>query len=161
MFNRSYVSTTVSIIFLCHGTWGYKGTEIFDQNLDFLKGQEIVKVLYTNIDYSYLKKIENDIKDISGGIDVSYSANRYIEFNCKDVNKGAGLLSLANLLGVKREETIAIGDNFNDLSMIRMAGLGVGVQNAVEDMKPLCDYITKATNNESAVAEVIKKFIRV
>lgn len=134
-------------------------TEIFTESLDFLKGQEIVKVLYVNTDYSYLQKIENELKDITQEIDVSYSSNRYIEFNHKGVTKGTGLMFLANLLNVKPEETIAIGDNFNDLSMIRAAGLGVGVQNTVEDMKSLCDYITMATNNESAVAEVIEKFI--
>ena len=46
------------------------------------------------------------------------------------------------------KETIAIGDNFNDLSMIKVAGLGVGVQNTVEEMKKECDIITKATNNQ-------------
>jgi len=134
-------------------------TEIFDDNIDFLKGQEIVKCLYMNTDYSYLNEIEEELKEITQGIDVSYSSNRYIEFNHKGVNKGAGLLSLANLLGVKQEETIAIGDNFNDLSMIKVAGLGIGVQNAAEGMKKDCDYITKATCNENAVAEVIYKFI--
>ncbi len=92
-------------------------------------------------------------------MDVSYSSNRYIEFNQKGVNKGSGLLTLAKLLGIRQEETIAIGDNFNDLSMILAAGLGVGVQNTVEDMKPLCDVITEATNNEGAVAEVIERYI--
>ncbi len=65
-------------------------------------------------------------------MDVSYSSNRYLEFNRKGVNKGNGLLRLAGLLGVKREETMAIGDHINDLSMIRAAGLGIGMQNAVE-----------------------------
>ncbi len=134
-------------------------TEIFDKNLDFLKGQDIVKLLYVNADYSYLKQIEYELNDLTKELDVSYSSNRFIEFNHKGVNKGAGLLSLAKLLGIPLEETIAIGDNFNDLSMIRTAGIGVGVQNTVEEMKPFCDYITKATNNESAVAEVIRKFI--
>ena len=134
-------------------------TEIFDKNLDFLKGQDIVKLLYVNTDYSYLKQIESELKDLTKELDISYSSNRFMEFNHKGVNKGAGLLSLANLLEIPLEETIAIGDNFNDLSMIRAAGIGVGVQNMVEEIKPICDYITKATNNESAVAEVIQKFI--
>ena len=134
-------------------------TEIFDQDLEFLRGQEIVKCLYMNTDYSYLKRIEEELKDITEGIDVSYSSNRYIEFNHKGVNKGAGLESLANLLGVDLKDTIAIGDNFNDLPMIQKAGLGVGVQNTIENMKPLCDYITEGTCNEDAVAEVIEKFI--
>lgn len=133
--------------------------EFFEPNLDFLAGQEIVKVLYMNTDYAYLKQIEEDLKDVTGDADVSYSANRYIEFNRRGVNKGAGLLSLAKLLGVRREETIAIGDNFNDLPMIEAAGLGVGVRNSAEGIKPLCDYITKASCNEGAVAEVIEKFV--
>ena len=136
-------------------------TEVFETDLNFLAGQEIVKILYMNTDYAYLKQIEDDLRDITQDIDVSYSANRYIEFNRRGVNKGAGLLSLAGLLGVRPEETIAVGDNFNDLPMIRAAGLGVGVRNTVEEMKPLCDYITQATNNESAVAEVIEKFVLV
>ena len=90
---------------------------------------------------------------------MSFSSNRYIEFNHKGVNKGAGLRFIAHMLGVKPEETIAIGDNFNDLSMIQAAGLGVGVQNTIKDMKPLCGYITEATIDEGAVAEVIEKFI--
>lgn len=134
-------------------------TEIFEDNIDFLRDQEIVKCLYMNTDYTYLKKIENDLKEITSGIDVSYSSNRYIEFNHKGVNKGAGLLSLATILGVDMKDTIAIGDNFNDLSMIKAAGLGVGVQNTIENMKKECDYITNATCNENAVSEVIHKFI--
>jgi hydroxymethylpyrimidine pyrophosphatase-like HAD family hydrolase len=134
-------------------------TEIFDDNIDFLKGQEIVKALYMNTDRAYLEQIAEDFKDITQDVDVSYSSNRYIEFNHRGVNKGAGLISLAKLLGVKPEETIAIGDNYNDLSMIRAAGLGVGVQNTVEGMKKDCDYITDATCDESAVAEVIQKFV--
>lgn len=134
-------------------------TEIFDDNIDFLKGQDIVKCLYMNTDYSYLNIIEEELKDITQDIDVSYSSNRYIEFNHRGVNKGAGLQSLADLLGVDIKDTIAIGDNFNDLSMIKVAGLGVGVQNTIENMKKECDYITHATCNESAVAEVIYKFV--
>ena len=134
-------------------------TEIFDDNIDFLKGQEIVKVLYMNTDYQYLKGIENDLKEITGDLDVSYSSNRYIEFNHKGVNKGAGLKKLADLLHIDIQDTIAIGDNYNDLSMIKDAGLGVGVQNAAPGIKPDCDYITTATCEEGAVCEVIEKFV--
>lgn len=134
-------------------------TEVSEQNLDFLKGQAIVKVLFQNMDRAYLNQIEADLKDITQDVDVSYSSNRYIEFNHKGVNKGAGLKKLADMLGVNMKETIAIGDNFNDLAMIQAAGLGIGVQNTVEDMKPMCDYIAKATNDENAIAEVIEKFV--
>lgn len=118
-----------------------------------------MKVLYMNTDYQYLKGIENDLKEITGDLDVSYSSNRYIEFNHQGVNKGQGLKHLVELLHVDMKETIAIGDNFNDLSMIKVAGLGVGVQNTVEEMKKECDIITKATNNQGAIAEVINQYI--
>ena len=134
-------------------------TEIFDDNIDFLKGQEIVKCLYMNTDRAYLQKIAEDLKDITGNIDVSYSSNRYIEFNHRGVNKGEGLRRLAEALGVDMKDTIAIGDNLNDLPMILVAGLGAGVQNSVEEMKKDCDYVTKATCNEAAVTEVIEKFV--
>ena len=92
-------------------------------------------------------------------MDVSFSSNRYMEFNRKGVSKGMGLHKLADLLGVDIKDTIAIGDNYNDLSMIQEAGLGIGVANTVEAMKKDCDYITQSDCNHSAIAEVINKFI--
>lgn len=133
--------------------------EIFERNIDFLQGQEIVKCLYMNTDAAYLRRIAAELSDITGDVDVSYSSNRYLEFNQKGVTKGEGLRRLAKLLGVDMRDTIAIGDNYNDLSMIRAAGLGIGVQNTVEAMKPECDMITEATCDENAVAEVIEKYI--
>ena len=114
-------------------------TEIFEKDLTFLKDQEIVKCLYMNTDYSYLQEIAKDLEGITYDFDVSYSSNRYIEFNPKGVNKGEGLKSLVDLLHVELKDTMAIGNNFIDLSMIKVAGLGVGVQNTVEEMKP-CNF---------------------
>ena len=130
-----------------------------ENNIDFLKGQKIVKALYMNTDRDYLQKIEKDLEDILFDMDVSYSSNRYIEFNHKGVNKGEALHMLSDILGVDVKDTIAIGDNLNDLPMIKEAGLGIGVSNTIKDMVDDCDYITKASHNESAVAEVINKFI--
>lgn len=124
------------------------------------ENDKIVKILFFNPDQNYLWQMEREFADVSENLTVSFSSNRYIEFSPAGVDKGAGLLKLAEMLGVKREDTIAIGDNFNDLSMIRVAGLGVGVANCVDGIKADCDYITAATNDESAVAEVINKFIQ-
>ena len=133
--------------------------EVFWEDLSPLAGQEIVKVLYMDTDTERLRAIARELEPITGDCDVSYSSNRYLEFNQKGVNKGSGLRKLAEILGVDMADTIAIGDNWNDLSMIEAAGLGVGVANAVEEIKPLCGYVTEATCNESAVAEVLDRFI--
>ncbi len=134
-------------------------TEIFTDNIDFLKGKEIVKAIYMNTDYDYLKKIEGEITDLTTNIDVSYSSNRYMELNRKGVSKGNGLKRLCDLLHVDLKDTIAIGDNYNDLSMIQAAGLGVGVANTIEEMKAECDVITKNDCDHSAIAEVIDCYL--
>ncbi len=82
-----------------------------------------------------------------------------MEFNHSGVNKGAGLLRLAKNLGVKPTETMALGDNFNDLAMIKAAGLGVGMQNTNPRMIKQCDVITSANNNQGGVAEAIGKYV--
>lgn len=63
------------------------------------------------------------------------------------------------MLGIKKEEIIAIGDNFNDLSMLNAAGLSIAVNNAVPPIKEIVDYVCECNNNEGAVAEAIEKFI--
>lgn len=131
-----------------------------DTTLDFLKGQEdIVKMLYVNTDEAYLHQIKEDLAYMTGDMDVSFSSNRFIEFNRKGVNKGEGLRRLAEYLGVDIADTIAIGDNFNDLAMIEAAGLGVGVANSTAGIIPYCDFITEADCDHGAVAEVIERFI--
>ena len=134
-------------------------TEIFGDDIEFLKEKEIVKAIYMNTDYDYLKRIQSEITNLTMDLDVSFSSNRYMEFNRKGVSKGKGLHKLADLLGVDIKDTIAIGDNYNDLSMIKEAGLGIGVANTVEAMKKECDYITQADCDHSAIAEVINRFI--
>ena len=53
---------------------------------------------------------------------------------------------------------IACGDGYNDLSMIRFAGLGVAMENAVLSVRQAADYVT-LSNNEDGVAHVIEKFV--
>ena len=129
-------------------------------SVDFLKDTPISKILYQNVDVPYLMSLEEGLKPITDGhCAVSYSSNRYMEFNALGVDKGQGLIDLANKLGIAIEETIAVGDNYNDMAMLKVAGLSVAAKNAVDDVKAACDYTTNANNNEGVVAELIEKFI--
>ena len=128
-------------------------------DMEFLRTHDLVKVVFAKPDYDYLHTIEEDLQDMANQLDISYSSGRYLEMNPKGVNKGFGLRKLAELLHVDIKDTIAIGDNYNDLPMIKAAGLGVGVANTVEEMKKECDVITDADYEHSAVAEVIRKYI--
>ncbi len=92
------------------------------------------------------------------GILVSSSLPNNLEINAAGADKGGALLRLAELLGICQEETMAFGDGENDISMIRMAGFGVAMENAEESVKAVADYIT-VTNNEAGVAAVLRKFV--
>jgi len=135
--------------------------QIMNENsIDFLQDTPISKILYQNTDVPYLMSLEPKMKSIwEGECAVSYSSNRYMEFNKIGVDKGAGLKHLAEILGIDISETIAVGDNYNDMPMLEVAGLSVAAENAVEDVKKACDVVTQADNNEGVIAEVIERFI--
>ncbi len=134
--------------------------ELKEASIDFLKDTPIAKIIYQSLDIPYLMSIGEGMKVITDGvISVSYSSNRYLELNKYGVNKGDALIHLAEMVGVKIEETIAVGDNYNDMSMLKVAGLSVAAGNAVDGVKEACDYVCENDNNQGVLAEVIEKFI--
>lgn len=141
-----------------HGRMPYIPTT--ETTLDFLRGKaEIGKLIITNTDDAVLQQIRRDMTPLLDDIKVNFSSNRYIEFMHKNVTKGVGLLKLAELLGIKPEETMAIGDNLNDIEMLEAAGLSVGVHNLNPAIRPYCDIVTEASNNEGGVAEALERFV--
>jgi Cof subfamily protein (haloacid dehalogenase superfamily) len=117
------------------------------------------KILYNCKDIDVLNDIKKKLELLySDDINVFFSKPTYLEVLNKKASKGLAVKYLANYLNVNRDEIVAIGDSYNDLSMIQYAGKGVVVKNGREGVKSQADYITKATNNEHAVAEVIKKY---
>ena len=70
---------------------------------------------------------------------------------------GSGLLALAEKLGLRRDQVMAVGDSGNDLSMIEDAGLGVAMGNATPEILAAADAVT-ADNNHDGVALAIEKY---
>ena len=81
-----------------------------------------------------------------------------LEFSPAGVDKGSGLLALADLLGVPHEATIAVGDADNDLPMLRAAGLAVAMGNANENVRAATN-VTVADNDSDGCAEAIRRFL--
>lgn len=86
------------------------------------------------------------------------SAEYYLEILDKRVNKGEGVKMLAEHLGILRESVMTLGDQQNDLAMIRYAGIGVAMGNAIDEVKEASQFVTK-TNMEDGVAYAIEKFV--
>lgn len=82
----------------------------------------------------------------------------FLELVPKGIDKARSLGVLLEKLGIRREEVIACGDGFNDLSMIRFAGLGVAMLNAQRVVRDAADFIT-LSNDEDGVAHVLEKFV--
>lgn len=90
--------------------------------------------------------------------ELARSEESSLEFSPLGTTKGTGLLALANLLGVAREATIAVGDADNDLPMLAAAGLAVAMGNANERVRAAADVIV-ADNDHGGCAEAVERFL--
>ena len=86
------------------------------------------------------------------------SKDNYMEVTAKHVSKEQALYEIAQHYQVPLEQVMTIGDNFNDLPMLRLAGLGVAMDNAPEAVKTKAKAVTKS-NNEHGVAEAVEKYV--
>lgn len=120
--------------------------------------KNVFKIIYIG-EVEDIKYVKNNLpQEAFERFSILQSDDKWIEIMPKIVDKGNAILKLANLLGIKYENTIAVGDQENDLPMIEKAYLGVAVSNAVDIIKEKSGYITKS-NMEDGVRRVIEGFV--
>lgn len=117
--------------------------------MNFYPGQDGQLVHRTEVK-EYLEK-KNIFRLVSGGWG-------NLELTKTGVDKGKALKRLCEKLGVSLEDTAAIGDSVNDLDIIKTAGTGIAMGNAMAEVLEAADYVT-GTNDECGVAEAIYKFL--
>lgn len=100
------------------------------------------------------KTMHNQLKEV---MSVYRSEPFFLELLPLGIDKAKSLAVLLKHIGMTKEEMIACGDGFNDLSMIKYAGLGVAMANAQEVVKEAADHIT-LSNEECGVAKVVEEF---
>ncbi len=138
----------------------------FTENIDdFLRNNKVIQIAVCD---ECLEKIENlrkyieeitTIKVINQFIwEVNGKIMHAIHITNTDVSKGNAMLKLCKFLKIERKETVAIGDKVNDISMIKMAGLGVAMRNASDEIKQIADMVT-SSNEENGVAEVLERIM--
>lgn len=88
-----------------------------------------------------------------------FSCDKYLEYCPPGVDKGYGLEQLTEILNMSPDCTVAVGDEQNDIPMLRKAKIGIAMKNGTEEVKKIADYITEKDNNSDGIAEVIEKFI--
>ena len=97
---------------------------------------------------------------IRGGFRVQTSLTAALDVEVGDpaADKGLAILALARSLGLEREQILAIGDNGNDLGLLRAAGLAVATGNATADVLAAADYVTDSNESDGA-AKVIEALL--
>ena len=105
---------------------------------------------------SVLPKIRKEFGQV---LNIFRSEPYFMEITPLGVDKASGLEWLLNNQGIERSELIAVGDGYNDLSMIRYAGLGVAMANAQPEIKEEADEIT-ASNDDDGVACIVEKYMK-
>ena len=149
----------------CHNTREY--VELYSANLNIISGQAqleslagqgITKILWIDDPsrvMSYYKKMSAHFGD---RLNCHPSRPELLEFVHTAASKAAAMEAIGSRLGVSQAEMIAIGDGYNDLSMLQYAGFSVAMANAPEEIKAVCSHVT-GSNNEDGVAAFIEEYL--
>lgn len=127
------------------------------EELEDLHALSVTKIMWIEEDiprYEALMKIAQNLGDYQ----IVRSQTSYIDFNLKGISKGKTLKDLADSLNIKKEEIIAFGDQNNDLTMIKYAGIGVAMENATAELKEVADAMTKSSEDDG-VAYYLKQIL--
>lgn len=116
------------------------------------------KVLVWTPDGAHLPELLQIAENFADRFSVVRGEEYNVEFNRRGVSKGSGLKKLAELLGLRMDEVMAIGDGGNDVEMLRAAGVGVAMANAMDEALEAADHVT-ADVRACGVAQAIEKFI--
>ena len=103
---------------------------------------------------SPLREVWEELGNITGLTVTSSDLSSNLEVAPAGVTKGSSLLRLVKMLGISPQKVMAIGDNYNDISMLQAAGLGVAMGNAPKDVRRSAHQVT-ASNEEAGVAQAI------
>lgn len=104
------------------------------------------------------KIVPDDFKELFADELTVFQFDTYADLVVKGLNKAVGIQKVLELTGIRRENTIAIGDSNNDYDMLSFAGIGVAMANSQQRILDMADYVTD-TNHNCGVAKAIEKFL--
>ena len=132
-------------------------TDCLEETLNKAKIQTH-KMVFT-ASHEDLLLIKEDLEKLLGDDAwVFFSEPHFLEITPPGIDKATSLKWLCAYLDIRPEEVVACGDSGNDISMLKFAGRGVAVGNALPEVKEAADC-TVASNDEDGVAEAVGKYI--
>lgn len=175
---------TLPIIYDCYmDNWGWMTKTLYDQaeryaphrhSLEMLQklrtpvpelkshlrqvGHDVQKIQMFFLDMELRARTMEDLARRYPDIAVTSSIPRNVELNSLGAQKGEAVKALAAHMGVEMEKTICFGDDLNDVTMLRAAGIGVAMGNAAPEVKAAADWVTLDCDH-SGVAAALERFL--
>ncbi|WP_341285367.1 Cof-type HAD-IIB family hydrolase [Priestia megaterium] len=136
-----------------------EGIQFFDSVQTLIDDDNIAiqKFFILSLDPVQKDRLQDSLQEIDDTYITTSSPFNLEVMNIKG-NKGNGLKVMAEYFGIPLEDTVAIGDQFNDIPMFKVAGLAIAMENAEQEVKELSDVVT-LTNDENGVAYAIDKYV--
>lgn len=118
------------------------------------------KMVLMHQDHDRVSRLSDDLRRVFDGRAqiVRSGLASVVEVMPAGVTKGTALVHLVEHLGLEVRDALCLGDNCNDLDMIRRAGIGVAMRHAPEDVRAAADYVT-GSNDEDGVGHAIHRFV--
>ncbi|MCQ4088552.1 Cof-type HAD-IIB family hydrolase [Saccharibacillus sp. JS10] len=139
--------------------WAYTTERLYNRDhwAEKLEDHEWLKFGYNTKDPDILHQLLMRLQDM-GGLQITNSSTENLEINPEGISKASGIQQVCELLDIKMEQVIAVGDSLNDIAVIQAAGLGVAMGNAQDVIKEAAN-ITVAGNNEDGIVQVIREYM--
>ena len=136
------------------------------QNVDYIvkpfseikkdKVNKILAIDYRNPDR--INKYEQELQKVFPELYIVKSTPNFLEFSNPEGSKYCAVKFLQKYWGISEAETLTIGDQNNDISLLEAGGLKIAMGNATERLKSIADYITDTVENDGFV-KAIEKFV--
>lgn len=135
-------------------------TPVVDQDLPIrLTYEEPTKIIIINNCLPVLQQMETHLQQrFSGQLYITRSKPNFLEIMNKEATKGRALQAVSEYFSIDRREVMAIGDSYNDIEMLKWAGVGVAVGNAPPEVQKYADYVT-TSNDEDGVAAALQHLV--
>ena len=143
--------------YLAKSSMPYK---IMPSLLDSLDAEPAKVLVIGPSDQRQLNRYLGDIREwAEDKISLFYSSPIYLEHVPLGISKGSAIRWLCRYLQIPLENTVAAGDQQNDIPMLQTAHVGAAMANATKECKDAADFITEKDCDHSGFAEIIEKFL--
>lgn len=118
----------------------------------------IMHRIILSVSNSYLNQILQYIKDKKYNVSIFPWKHRddIIDISIANIGKWEAVKQIADKLGIPYKNIISIGDNVNDLELLKHSGIGIAMNNSTDEIKSIANFVTEFDNNEDGAFEFLK-----